>query len=171
MNQPNLTVPTKMKQRYDSIVEISNQYCKACLNEEYAQLARKATATLCRKRPSPLATGNVKTLAGAIVYALGQINFLFDKNNKPYASADDFVNWFEISKSTLQGKAKSIREALKVKMFDHEWMLDSLIQQCSTIWFLQVNGFIVDIREMPLEVQQQAYDKGLIPYIPMIHNK
>jgi hypothetical protein len=30
---------------------------------------------------------------------LGQINFLFDKDNKPYASADDFANWFEISKS------------------------------------------------------------------------
>jgi hypothetical protein len=31
---------------------------------------------------------------------------------------------------------------------------------------VQVNGFIVDVRHMPREVQEIAYEKGLIPYIP-----
>jgi len=34
------------------------------------------------------------------------------------------------------------------------------------IWMVQVNGFFVDIRDMPLEVQEQAFEKGIIPYIP-----
>jgi hypothetical protein len=34
------------------------------------------------------------------------------------------------------------------------------------IWNLMVNGYIVDIRGMPREVQEIAYNKGLIPYIP-----
>lgn len=29
-----------------------------------------------------------------------------------------------------------------------------------------VNGFIIDIRTAPREVQELAYRKGLIPYIP-----
>lgn len=29
-----------------------------------------------------------------------------------------------------------------------------------------VNGLIVDARQMPEEIQQAAYEKGLIPYIP-----
>lgn len=31
---------------------------------------------------------------------------------------------------------------------------------------LMVNGYIVDIRSMPREVQVIAFEKGLIPYIP-----
>ena len=29
-----------------------------------------------------------------------------------------------------------------------------------------VNGFPVDIRDMPLQVQLQAFAKGIIPYVP-----
>ena len=34
------------------------------------------------------------------------------------------------------------------------------------VWMVQVNGFVVDVRGMPIEVQQIAYQKGLIPYVP-----
>jgi hypothetical protein len=30
----------------------------------------------------------------------------------------------------------------------------------------QVNGVLVDLRMMPREVQEIAFEKGLIPYIP-----
>ena len=30
----------------------------------------------------------------------------------------------------------------------------------------EVNGVLVDMREMPREVQVIAYEKGMIPYIP-----
>jgi hypothetical protein len=33
-------------------------------------------------------------------------------------------------------------------------------------WLITVNGFMVDTRSMPLEIQEEAYRKGLIPYIP-----
>jgi len=31
---------------------------------------------------------------------------------------------------------------------------------------LAVNGMMVDIRHSPIEVQEDAYQKGLIPYVP-----
>jgi hypothetical protein len=34
-----------------------------------------------------------------------------------------------------------------------------------------VNGFLVDLRNMPREVQQIAFDKGMIPYIPADREK
>jgi len=34
------------------------------------------------------------------------------------------------------------------------------------VWMLSVNGLIVDVRSMPREVQEIAFEKGLIPYIP-----
>jgi hypothetical protein len=30
----------------------------------------------------------------------------------------------------------------------------------------EVNGILVDLRQMPREVQEIAFDKGMIPYIP-----
>ncbi len=36
-------------------------------------------AALSRKRPSPLSTGRERSWAVGIIYALGQVNFLFDK--------------------------------------------------------------------------------------------
>lgn len=33
------------------------------------------------------------------------------------------------------------------------------------VWMLSVNGMIVDIRDMPREAQEIAFEKGYIPYI------
>jgi len=34
------------------------------------------------------------------------------------------------------------------------------------IWYLSVSGYYVDIRTMPREAREKAYNRGLIPYIP-----
>jgi hypothetical protein len=36
------------------------------------------------------------------------------------------------------------------------------------IWFIQVDGLIVDARELPPQIQAQAFDLGVIPYIPAL---
>ena len=76
-------VPKKMREKFDAIVALTDKVCLEHLNEEYAQLARQATAALCRKRPSPLSSGRVKSWACGVVYALGFVNFLFDKSQIP----------------------------------------------------------------------------------------
>lgn len=48
-------VPNTMQEKFHAIVGITDDFAKQCLNDEYAQLIRFATAALCRKRPSPLA--------------------------------------------------------------------------------------------------------------------
>ncbi len=34
------------------------------------------------------------------------------------------------------------------------------------VWMLEVNGFLMDIRYAPREIQETAFEKGLIPYVP-----
>ena len=34
------------------------------------------------------------------------------------------------------------------------------------VWMLEVNGLMTDVRQAPKEVQEIAFNKGLIPYIP-----
>ena len=34
------------------------------------------------------------------------------------------------------------------------------------MWSIAINGFTIDIRNAPLDLQVDAYEHGLIPYIP-----
>ena len=34
------------------------------------------------------------------------------------------------------------------------------------VWMAEVNGYLVDLLQMPREVQEIAFEKGMIPYIP-----
>jgi hypothetical protein len=54
----------------------------------------------------------------------------------------------------------------KIDYFNTEWLLPELIKDNPGIWMVMVDGIIVDIRNMPLELQQQAFEQGVIPYVP-----
>lgn len=159
-------VPKKMQDKFDEIMKEIDTFCKAHLNEEYAEVCRAMTAKLARKRPSPLERGRVTTWAAGIVQAVGQVNFLFDKSFEPYISASDLAEKFGVASSTAGNKAKSIRDMLNIGMMEPDWTLPSRMDDNMMVWTLQVNGYIVDVRHMPREVQEIAFEKGLIPYIP-----
>ncbi len=160
------TVPAALKPQYDEIVAILDGLCTQHLNAEYAQVARQMTATLARKRPSPLLSGKPNTWAAAIVHALGTVNFLFDKTQTPHLRADELAAVFGLSKSTVANKAKQIRDLLNIGVFEPEWTLPSRMEQNPMAWMITVNGFIIDARSAPLAIQEEAFRKGLIPYIP-----
>ncbi len=63
-------------------------------------------------------------------------------------------------------KARAISDALHPTRMDPNWMLKSFVDKNPFVWMAEVNGVLVDIREMPREVQVIAYAKGMIPYIP-----
>jgi len=161
-----LSVPELMQSRYDEITALTNALCSEKLNEEYAQLCRQMTATLARKRPSPLTGGHAKSWACAISYTIGSVNFLFDKNQTPHLRADELCAWFGISKSTGGNKSSQIKQMLKIGFMDMEWTLPSRIESNPMAWMVMVNGLIVDARQLPRLLQEEAYRKGLIPYIP-----
>ncbi len=87
-------VPEKMRGIYDEIIALTDMVCVGHLSQEYADLSRRMAAALSRKRPSPLASGRPKTWAAGIVYALGQVNFLFDKSQNPHVPARDLCTLY-----------------------------------------------------------------------------
>ncbi len=159
-------VPKEMQERFDEITRLTDEFSQAHLNDEYASLIRQLTATLCRKRPSPLSTGKVATWACAIIHALGTVNFLFDKSQNPYVPSSQIASYFNLSSSTMQAKSKQIRDLLNIDMMDPDWTLPSMIATNPMAWMIQVNGLIIDARHAPRWVQEEAFSKGLIPYIP-----
>jgi len=159
-------VPKEMQTRFDEITQLTDAFSQAHLNDEYAQLCRQLTATLCRKRPSPLSTGKVATWACGIIHALGTVNFLFDASQTPHMLASQICGYFGLGTSTMQTKSKQIRDLLDMYQMDPNWTLPSMVDKNPLIWMLEVNGLIMDVRHAPREIQEEAFRKGLIPYIP-----
>ena len=159
-------VPKKMLSKYEEIIAITDQVCERHLNAEYANLSRKMAAALSRKRPSPLARARTKSWAAGILYALARVNFLFDKSQTPHMSARELCQALGVSQGTASAKATDIWNILDLLPLHPDYCLPGLLDDNPLVWMLMVDGLIVDIRHMPREVQVQAYQQGLIPYIP-----
>ncbi len=159
-------IPKPMQATYDAVVALTDAFCRDHLNNEYRDLARAMTAALCRKRPSPLSAGQLRTWACGIIHVLGRLNFLSDKASKPYMTMAAVSAAFGVGESTASAKAKVISDALHTNRMDPTWMLKSIVDRNPMVWTAQVNGMLVDLREMPREVQVIACEKGMIPYVP-----
>ena len=159
-------VPKPMQANYDAVVTLTDAFSRDHLTDEYRDLARAMTASLSRKRPSPLASGQPRTWACGIIHVLGQLNFLSDKTSQPHMTMAEICAGFGVGQSTASAKARVILTALHTNRMDPTWMLRSNVDRNPLIWLVEVNGFLVDVREMPREVQVIAYEKGMIPYLP-----
>jgi hypothetical protein len=94
------------------------------------------------------------------------VNFLFDKSQTPSMRAAELCAGFGVSQSTGSSKAKAVRDVLGMGQMDPQWYRPSKMEDNLLTWMIMVNGFAVDVRQMPRDVQEIAYEKGLIPYLP-----
>lgn len=145
---------------------LTDSFCRRHLNDEYEALCRRMAGILARKRPSPLIRGKPEAWAAGIVRAVGWVNFLGDPSQTPHMKTAAIDQGFGISEATGHAKSKAIRDLLHLHPLDTEWTLPSKIEQNPLAWIIQVNGLPVDARRMPREIQEEAYRKGLIPYLP-----
>src|SRR5260370_7424735 len=77
-------VPKEMQARFDEITRLTDIFSEAHLNDEYKDHIRQLTATLCRKRPSPLSGGKANTWPSALIHALATLTFLSNSPHNPY---------------------------------------------------------------------------------------
>ena len=123
-----LDVPAAMQSKYDEIVAITDSFCQKYLDDEYLQLSRKLTTTLCNCEPSPLNRGRAKSWACGIVHTLAYVNFLSDSSFEPYMSMKEFYQNFGVSDSTGSSKSKQIRDLLEICQMDPDWCVSSLME-------------------------------------------
>jgi hypothetical protein len=158
-------IPARHADRHREIVALADAFCEGHLNAEYKQLCQKMAVAVCQKR-WPVLRGKSSGWAAGIVYALGRVNFLTDPGQTPHMTAEQIAEGFGVSPATMMGKAKAIREGLDLMPFHPDWCLPSKLEDNPLVWMLEVNGFLMDIRSAPREAQEEAYGRGLIPYIP-----
>ena len=161
-----LEIPGAAAAKFAAITALTDAFCEKHLNDEYRALIQRLLGTLARKRPSPLLSGKENVWAAAAVHAIGRTNFLDDPSQVPHCKSKVIFEFLGAGESTVIGKSKQIREALRMGPLSPEWTLPSRLADNPMVWMLQVNGLLMDIRDAPVEAQRVAYEKGLIPYIP-----
>ena len=136
------------------LVAMTARFCNAYLDDDYKQLCEKLILKMSRKRNIAYLSGRVEIWAAAIVYALGSINFLFDKNFKPYATAEDICKYFGTTKSSTSQKAKVIRDMFCLEYWDKEFSTTHMKESNPFSGFVMINGMIFDKKSLPPEVQE-----------------
>lgn len=92
------------------IKELLQSFCEKYLNGELMGYALKLCDTLGRKKKINLSRGRKEIWAASIVYTIARLNFLFDKENSNYITADTICNYFNTRKSTVGNKATQIED-------------------------------------------------------------
>ena len=100
------------------------------------------------------------------MYSVGWVNFLTDPSQEPHVKAEEIAKWFGVSMATMHNKSKVIREGLDLVPFDPDFSLHSRLERNPLVWMIEIDGFIIDMRHAPREMQIAAYENGLIPYVP-----
>ena len=158
-----LSVPRALRSHVEQIVALTDGFCAERLDAEYARLCARLVAKLARKRPSPLLRGDFRVWAGATIYTVGSVNFLFDRSQPLHLSADDLSELTGVPKSTMANKAKRIRDLLGLGHLDLEFCRRDMIERHPSAWYVQVDGLIVDARMLPVALQEECRRRGLIP--------
>jgi hypothetical protein len=81
-------------------------------------------------------------------------------------SAGEVCAGFGVSPSTGAAKAKQIRDLFRMLPMDANWCLPSKLEESPVAWLISVNGLIIDARRAPRPIQEEAFRRGLIPYVP-----
>ena len=163
-----LRIPESLQHEVDQIFKLTDPFCAEHLDAEYGELVHKIVAKLARKRPSPLRAGRRATWAAGVVYALGHVNFLSDPASQPCVTADQLSAAFGVAKSTMSSKARQVRDLLRISHFSPELQRADVAAQNPLAWIIDVNGLAVDARHVPPDIQAEAFQRGLIPYIPAL---
>ena len=152
-----------MRDRAQEVLNITDCACHEHLDDEYAQIARLLVTRLARKRLSPLARGDVRIWAAGVLYAVGQINFLFDPTQTPHLTAKQLAERLGVVQTTMANKAGLINRTLDIGMFEPDLTREAMLVQHPMAWIVEVDGLLIDARTLPPELQDEARRRGLIP--------
>lgn len=125
------------------LTEMTAAFCQQHVDGEYERLCRKLIEKMARKRTVPFLSGRLDIWAAAIIYALGSINFLFDKSFRPHATTDAICDYFQVSKRTVAQKAKLIRDMFKLEYFNPEFSTERMVKNNPLAQLAMVDGFVI----------------------------
>ena len=134
MSSDDLRIPVALRDWAQQIIDLTNAACWEHLDEEYGLLTRRLVARLARKRPSPIVRGDARIWAAGAIYAVGQVNFLFDRSQTAHLTATQLADALGVVQTTMANKAGIINRALGIGMFEPDLTRVAMIEQHPMAW-------------------------------------
>jgi hypothetical protein len=97
------------------------------------------------------------------LYAVGRVDFIFDRAQELHLSADELSALTGVKKTTMANKGRVICDLLRLGYFNPELSRRNLLEHSPLRWLVEVDGLIVDARGLPTPLQEEARRRGLIP--------
>jgi len=146
----------EIKQKEEKLLEMTGAFCAQKLDDDYYQLCEKLVKKLARKRDVPFQRGKIEIWAAAVIYAIGSINFLFDKSFEPYMTTDQISEYFGTKNSTVSNKAREIKDMFDLWHFSPEFSTERMAESNPLNQMVMVDGFIVPINTLSDDLQQMV---------------
>ena len=146
----------EIKQKEAKLIEMTSAFCTDKLDDDYLQLCEKMIKKLGRKRDVPFQRGNLEIWAAAVVYAIGFVNFLFDKSFEPYVSAGEISEYFGTKSSTVSNRAREIKDMFEMSRFSSEFSTETVAAINPYNNFVMVDGFLVLLNTLPPDIQEMV---------------
>jgi len=105
----------------------------------------------------------VRIWAAGAIYAVGQVNFLFDGTQTPHLTAKQLAEALGVMQTTMANKAGMINRMLDIGIIEPDLTRVAMVEQHPMAWLIEVNGVILDARTLPPELKDEARRRGLIP--------
>ncbi len=161
-------MPKTSNHKRDLFLELvsgTDAMCNACLDEEYRELCREMAASLVSSGRFTF-KGRIQSWVSGIIHAVGWVNCLDDPSQPIHMTSAELAQRCSVSHATIMDKSRQIRKFLRIVPMDPRWYRSDMLLDNPLVWMLEIDGFIVDMRTAPRELQVTAYDQGLIPFIP-----
>jgi hypothetical protein len=130
-------------EKASALIEMTAAFSSARLDDEYGELCERLIRKMARKRSVPFLRGKPEIWAAAVVYAVGQINFLFDKSFEPHVTAGEICDHFGAKKSSVSQKAKAIRDMFKLDYWNPEFSTSRVLARSPLKDLMMVDDLIV----------------------------
>ena len=138
----------------EELVQLTSGFCDRYLDAECGELAAKLVLKMKRKRDVPFLYGRTEIWAAAIIYALCQINYLFDTEVEPHTTRDQIAGHFGVSRSYVSQKAKGVRDMFRLKAWDPDFSTQEMLDSDPFTEIIMIDGLLTPVHLMPAQLEE-----------------
>ena len=135
----------KIKIKQNQLIDLVSSFCDRELNEEYKQACIKLIEMMAKKRRVLFKRGKLEIWASAVIYAIIQINVVYNENLDVYTTPEVICAYFDTSVSIVSDKASMIQDLFKIKQIKNEFLINNIELNESDVSDSNWDSFFEDV--------------------------
>jgi hypothetical protein len=108
-------IPAAHQERFAEVAALIEPFGQAHLDAELTGFVIELWSRICRRKSPDCLRGKPAVWAAAVTHVIARMNFLFDRAQPVHVTFDTLCNFFQVSKTTVGGKATGIERALRLQ--------------------------------------------------------